>query len=66
MIQKITWKHSFESWSWKFSCQLHNIIFLELPVVQVALQTEKNIFELIMHLIADTDTDESSFGINFS
>ena len=31
----------------------------------MALQTEKNIFELIMHFIADTDTDEKYFGINF-
>ena len=37
-----------------------------LPVVQMALQTEKIYFELIMLFIADTDTDESYLGINFS
>ena len=37
-----------------------------LPSVQMALQTEKIIFELSMHFIADTDTDENYFGINFS
>ena len=26
----------------------------------------KNIFELILHFVADTDTDENYFGINFS
>ena len=32
---------------------------LYLHVVHMALQTEKNIFELIMRFIADTDTDEN-------
>ena len=31
----------------------------------MALQTEKNILELFMRFIADTDTDENYFGINF-
>ena len=31
----------------------------------MALQTEKNYFELIMHFVADTDTDENYFGIQF-
>ena len=39
---------------------------IQIPVVQMTLQTEKNIFELIMHFIADTDTDENSFGNKFS
>ena len=40
----------------------HNV---NLPFVQMALQTEKNIFELIMHFVADTDTDKNYFEINF-
>ena len=35
-----------------------------LPVVQMALQTEKNMFESIMRFIADTASDEN-FGVNF-
>ena len=36
-----------------------------LRVVQMALQTEKNIYKLIMHFIADTDTDEDYFELLF-
>ena len=36
---------------------------LVLPFDQTALQTEKYIFELIAHFIADTDTDENYFRI---
>ena len=39
---------------------------LPLPFVQMALQTEKNYLWIIMHLIADTDTDENCFGTKFS
>ena len=38
----------------------------ELVIFQMALQTEKMYFQLIVHVIADTDTDENCFGINFS
>ena len=37
----------------------------KIPFVQSASQTEKHDFELIVHFIADTDTDEIYFGISF-
>ena len=39
----------------------------DIPFVQMALQTEKNYFQLnyAFH-IADTDTDKNYLGINFS
>ena len=36
-----------------------------LLFIQMALQTEKNHFELAMHFISATDTDEDYFGISF-
>ena len=41
----------------------HRFPDLTLPVVQMALQTEKKYFRNNMHFIADTDTDENSFAI---
>ena len=44
----------------------HTAVTHQYPVVQMALQTEKNIFELTTHFVADTDTDKIYFEINFS
>ena len=38
-----------------------------LFLITMALQTERTrVFELVLHLIADTDTDEVYFGMKFS
>ena len=47
------------------SLEASSQLLQEVPFVQMALQTEKIIFELIMNFIADTDTDKYYLGINF-
>ena len=49
-------------WIWRRLCGFCR----NLPLVQMASQTEKNMFEIIMHLVADADADENYIGINFS
>ena len=45
---------------------LGNCRCIDLLFVQMALQTEKNICELVLPFITDTDTADNCFGVNFS